>query len=830
MIPLPQFNAAQDLPNLIEHVPAVVLRLAHDGDDWRILFVTGNISDYGYTREDLLTGRVTWKGLIHPDDRVLVAKTVADYEAKHVNSYRIYYRLLTKTGQTVPITEYNTVVRDEDGHIVHYDTVIVSNTHNEANRRLIDGHYRQQVVLNDILMSLEDADLDQALQIILDRTGEYLDTSRALLFKDSPDHKTCKIVYEWCNRDIKSVMALDYSITYATGMPEIYVALQNTGNLLINAGHIPPNCREEFEAEGLVSSAIFAVYLEGDHYGFVCFDDCVVERTWDDDTARFLKNVANLISSVLARQRTAQRLAQSRMTDETVLNNVDSYIFATRAETDQIIYANQSFKTVFGEDCVGGTAGGCGAGSFMSPEMESREIFCGQTGEWLNVSSELITWVDGSTARLVTGYDITAKKIFADVLEQRIEERTAELRQMPAQAEEARHKAEEATKAKSRFLANMSHEIRTPMNAIIGMAQLAGKCEDLSEIKEHIDQIDASSSLLLGLLNQVLDISKIEDGKLTLAAEPFDLEAAAESVLNSIRPMARKKDIELTVDHQELNRVCFVGDALRLSQVLLNLLANAVKFTPAGGRVGLKVAGRTVASGATRLKFEVTDTGIGIKREFLDHIFSPFEQADSGISRKFGGTGLGLAICANIVKIMGGKLEVESEPGHGSRFFFEIELKPSRKNPCQPDENIGQPAQEQLMGRRFLIVDDVDINRKIAAAFLKDLQPQVDQAENGRKALDMYLESPLGHYDFILMDVQMPVMDGLSATRLIRGSGRPDAGEVIILAMTANAFTEDVASSLEAGMNGFISKPIKVEALKSAVSEAWGRREEAAGA
>lgn len=290
------------LPNIIEHMPAVVFRLSHMGDNWRTMFVTQNVNRWGYTPEDFFDGSMTWFRLIHPDDRVLVSKTIEDYEAHNVNKFKLYYRIVKENGDVIPVTEYNIVNRDKEGNILCYDTVIWDSTQTEDSRRLIDDHYRQQVVLNDILMSLQDSDLAHALQIILDRTGEYLNTSRALLFKDSPDHKTCKIVYEWCNTDIESVMALDYSITYETGMPEIYIALQKTGNLLVNYGEIPENCREEFEAEGLVASAIFAVYLEGEHYGFVCFDDCIVERRWDDDTVRFLKNISNMISNVLARQ------------------------------------------------------------------------------------------------------------------------------------------------------------------------------------------------------------------------------------------------------------------------------------------------------------------------------------------------------------------------------------------------------------------------------------------------------------------------------------------------------------------------------------------------
>lgn len=415
-----------DLTEIIEAMPAVVMRLAHIGDDWLTWFISENISWYGYSREEFMNGKVKWHDLCHPDDRIIINRQIKEYEAQGVDSFKLHYRLRHKNGDSSPITEFNIVRRNEKGDIYCYDTVIVNASQTELGQKLINEHARQQLVMNDILMSLYDSDLDNALQIILDRTGVYLDTSRALLFKDSPDHKTCKVVYEWCNRDIASVMDLDFVITYSTSMPEIYVALQDTGYLLVNFGEIPENCREEFESEGLVASAIFAIYLDGDHYGFVCFDDCVVERKWDEDTFKFLKNISSLISTVLARQKQAQELEISRKATQTVLDNVSSYIFVISPDNDDIVFANRAFKDVFGENCLGRDAKDYIAFRGGQPDEEDgqgrdgyieSDVFCEQTSQWLGIDTEELDWVDGRRVIMVNCSDITVNKLYADAVE-----------------------------------------------------------------------------------------------------------------------------------------------------------------------------------------------------------------------------------------------------------------------------------------------------------------------------------------------------------------------------------------------------------------------------
>lgn len=420
-----------DHAQMLENLPIVTMRLSYVNDQWRIWYVTRNVERYGFNWQDLMDGRITWVDMIHPDDRIVTQTLAHDYMNRHLDEFRLQYRILTPQGESIWITEYSHVNRDENGNLYSVDSSLLNYTEAKLGEEALESHAGQQTVLNDILLSLHDANLESALQIILNRTGVYLDCSRVLLFKDSPDHVTCKVEYEWLNKGITSIKDLDYAITYETAMPEIYIALQNTGILLVNAGEIPDNCKEEFEHEGLLASAIFAVYLHGDHYGFVCFDDCVIERKWDEDTANFLKNISNLISTVLMRMHTEEQLKITQKTCETVLDNVDSYIFAIHPETCEIIFANTAFREVFGSDCIGKNSEDyIPLKTFMpiydpgkkkttdDAELTEYETYLPETEQWLVATKELVNWVDGQTAFLVNCYDITAKKHYEESIEQ----------------------------------------------------------------------------------------------------------------------------------------------------------------------------------------------------------------------------------------------------------------------------------------------------------------------------------------------------------------------------------------------------------------------------
>ncbi len=413
--------------------------------------------------------------------------------------------------------------------------------------------------------------------------------------------------------------------------------------------------------------------------------------------------------------------------------------------------------------------------------------------------------LSGQTQVLLAGLDISEDVANKEALE------SANIK-----IREALAQAEQANRSKSVFLANMSHEIRTPMNGILGASELALDTELDEDQRHYLDIIHSSSHALLDILNDILDLSKIESGKLELEQIEFDLDTLLTELHALFREPARRKGLDLVYLYSGELPVFWLGDPKRIRQIITNLISNAMKFTEQG-RISIRVDGQLDDKGQQQLNIAVTDTGIGIPPDKQQQIFSAFRQADSSTSRRFGGTGLGLTICRYLARAMQGEVSLHSVQGEGSTFTLSIPLTAAQHQ--QSSAMAAEAKRHARLKGSVLLAEDNDVNRRVAVKMLEKLGLHCTVAEDGLAAVQAVQSQ---HFDLVLMDINMPVMDGITATRRIRESDMPN-NNLPILALTANAMMEDRQRCLQAGMNGFISKPIKVDALRIAIAEALPR-------
>ena len=487
---------------------------------------------------------------------------------------------------------------------------------------------------------------------------------------------------------------------------------------------------------------------------------------------------------------------------QNVMNNVGAAVYVCDPSTKEIVYANEYLCKLTGRTNFEGAkcyevlhnrseaCPKCPQNQLFSSDGEPilepihREAHNTHIKRDFLIMDRLVVWHDGRLLHMEVATDVTERKALVV--------------------------AEAANLAQRDFLARMSHEIRTPMNGVLGMTHLAMQADPPKAQMEYLKKIQASASLLLGIINDILYFSRIEAGKLSVDNHPFNLSRALDNVRELIAARLDNPLVEFTVSCDESVPEYVIGDELRLSQVLLNLLGNALKFTQEG-TIRLELRSENISPTTVRVHCVVRDTGVGISLEQQAALFKPFTQADSSTSRKFGGTGLGLSISRAMVQLMGGDIHVESVPGRGSTFSFSLDF-----GICDTCEN----AQKEILpawssarydNYHFLLVEDNTINQEIAVSILEGLGAAVDVADNGAEGVQAFLDKD---YAAILMDVRMPIMDGLEATRRIRGSGKEDAQTVPIIAMTANAMMEDREASRQAGMNEHIAKPLDLDVLK----------------
>lgn len=441
-------------------------------------------------------------------------------------------------------------------------------------------------------------------------------------------------------------------------------------------------------------------------------------------------------------------------------------------------------------------------------EVEYKRNLDKNREKWERITIVKVSEAEGKVSEVILGIN--------DVTEQKKVEIAN--RQM---MQEALDTAKSANNAKSDFLSKMSHDIRTPLNAIIGMSAIAQKnLNDSGRIQDCLDKIGTSGNHLLNLVNEVLDMSRIESGRISLYEEECSLEELIQSVRFIVENLAAEREHTFTVDVRGLVNPQVIADSSRIQQVLTNLLSNAVKYTPPGGRIGLTVRDiPDMLLDICAYEFVIEDNGVGMAPEYLEEIYEPFSRVDDSRTSKIEGTGLGMAIVQNLVRLMNGTIRIESKIGIGTKFVVTLPLK-QQEDKGERIKKQERPLQTNFSGKRVLMVEDNELNMEIAVDLLSAANVMVETAENGLEAVEKVIHAKENYYDLVFMDVQMPIMNGYEASRRIRELNRKDALTLPIIAITANAFAEDVVKAKEAGMNDHVAKPMGFDQLL-AVMNAW---------
>ena len=757
----------------------------------------------GYNPEELKTPLQTWLERLHPSERNTFENELKGFLEGSDNLMKTEHRMRHKDGHYLNILSRGLLVRDKNGKPVRMVGSNTDITEQKKVERNMVRSLKQQKLISDIsfLFSSVVEDLQDPISQAIEMLGKHADVSRVHIFENSADGVFTSNTFEWCNNGIRPQTENLENIPYSV-IPSWRRKLLRGGLICSNVRDLPEDMRDILEPQDVKSIMAFPVFVVKKFIGFVVFDNCLEYRDWEDTEIQLLKTFTNLLGNVFERQHTEQQLLLSEEKYRSVVDNLTEVIFQTD-EKSFLTFLNPAWTDITGyklEDSLG-----MNLLDFIYPidRIEIDELyellidrkidFCKETLRLTTINGE-IRWIEVFARVTINQFnqidgisgtlnDVTDRKLAEEGLIQ------------------AKEQAEQASQAKAQFLSTMSHEIRTPMNAVIGITNLLMKNQPRPDQQKNLSLLKFSGENLLHLLNDILDFSKIEAGKVSFEEVDFNVKDLLSGIEQSLGVKATEKGIELRmVTGSELpDRIA--GDPTRLSQVLNNLIGNAIKFTEEGN-VSLSVDLLEQNKEGYLLRFAVTDTGIGISEEKLDDIFDSFSQASSDTTRKYGGTGLGLTITKKLLELQGSKIQVESVPNKGSRFFFVLPFKPALS---EPEKEYFQPnikSAQTLKGQKILLVEDNPVNVVVASQFLEDWGAEIVVAENGAIAVETVKSQD---FCLVLMDLQMPVMDGYEATRRIREMFSHE--QMPVIALTADAMQGVHELITAAGMNDYISKP-----------------------
>lgn len=773
--------------------------------DYRMLFVTPSVNAlYEVSEEIGMDDSNIWQNFIHPDDKYVITKIFDELQEK--GSYSVKYRIVTPSGKTKWVRNKAKYIYDDNQVPIRLDGVLMDRTEQYLVQENLEQELRLQEALIDIAstyINLNPKDVENTINNSLKKMGLFVSADRAYIFDYHFDRETTSNTYEWCSDGISPEMDNLQEVPMAFFPQWVEKHLKNepfyVPDVLALDETTDGGLKSILAPQG-IKSLIAIPMLDGEELiGFVGFDSVERHYEYSEKEQRLLFLFGQMLINIRNRQKWDNQLRLQEEKYRNIIANMNLGLLEVDIN-DVIQYANQSFCEISGFE-LSELRGKRAAEMLLNEEQKqkvyskNKERLRGITDSYeLEVTGkngEQHAWfVSGAPNYNDKGQLIGSIGVHLDITAQKKLER---------ELAKAKIFAESAAKAKELFLANMSHEIRTPLNVIIGMIRQLTKESLTSDQHFYVKQSESSAKHLLTILNNILDLAKIESGDMEIVKNPFSPSALAHNVHSIMSSQAKEKNLDFIIKISPEVKPVVEGDETRMRQVLINLLGNAIKFTDQGS-VTLSVSVVDKEDDHQKLKFEVKDTGIGMSKEFMSRIFDKFSQEQNTSSRKYEGTGLGMAISNDLIKLMGGEMRVESAKNIGTSLSFTLSLPISNLDKLTSKSEQIKP--NVYKGLKALLVEDNEMNRFIAMQSLDYLGFETTEAENGLVAIEKLKKS---NFDIILMDIQMPEMDGVQATEYIRDKLKNV--ETPIIALTANAFKHDIDLYMSKGMNDYITKP-----------------------
>ena len=670
----------------------------------------------------------------------------------------------------------------------------------------LEATNRRQALFIKVLQILQlEPDIPTAMNMALAEIGRYTGVDRLATWENHLDGVTYGCTNEWCNEGIEP--AIDYlrSMTIEAGKPWFDMLEENHIICTSDIYSLDPFITQMLEVQGVKAIAVFPLSQLGVHFGFLSFNFCW-KKQWDKKDVELMSQISQIVSTATKRWQVEISLQQSQRTMQKVLDNINANIFVSDYDSLEVLFANKSFREEAGSvperaTCwkmlnagLGGACTHCPKPQLLDANRKLTgvhfwEDYNSVTERWYTIQSMAINWLDGRWAIMELATDITTRK------------------QVELELIEAKEKAEESDRLKSAFLANMSHEIRTPLNAIVGFSSLLAETDEIELRQAYMSLVQENNELLLNLISDILDISKIEAGTIELTTGWVDVPQLCREVIATFSHKKHDGAVELRFDESS-PQIMIDADKNRIMQVLSNFMTNALKFTTKGS-----ITLSYTLNDDGQVRFCVTDTGKGIPTEQCHDIFNRFVKLDSFVQ----GAGLGLSICQSLVERMGGKIGVESCVGKGSCFWFTHPFTSATQSASTlvTENDMLATLQKKTVSRNYkpliLVAEDIDSNYLLIEALLKK-DYRLVRAHNGSEAIELFNAETS---DLILMDMKMPGISGIDTTTLLRKTGT----QVPIVALTAFAYADDKSLAFDAGCNDFLTKPVSPPELRRVVSK-----------